>query len=62
MTAFAITVPVSAFYPSLELGLLFCALSIAVSRIMLGMHFLSDVVVGSALGALLGYIVVTIFR
>jgi membrane-associated phospholipid phosphatase len=29
---------------------------------MLGMHFLSDVVVGSALGALLGYIVVTIFR
>ena len=62
MTAFAITVPVSSFYPSLEPGLLFCALSIAVSRIMLGMHFLSDVVVGSALGALLGYIVVTIFR
>ena len=62
MTAFAVTVPVSAFYPSLELGLQFCALSIAVSRIMLGMHFLSDVVVGSALGAMLGYIVVTIFR
>ena len=62
MTAFAITVPVSVFYPSLEPGLLFCALSIAVSRIVLGMHFLSDVVVGSVLGALLGYIVVTIFR
>jgi undecaprenyl-diphosphatase len=34
---------------------MFCALSIALSRIVLGMHFLSDVVVGSIIGALLGY-------
>jgi len=36
-------------------GLLVCALSIASSRILLGMHFLSDVVVGCVLGALFGY-------
>jgi undecaprenyl-diphosphatase len=35
--------------------LLFCALSVATSRIMLGMHFLSDVVAGAILGAGLGY-------
>ena len=62
MTAFSIVVPLSQFYPALEPGLLFCALSIALSRILLGLHFLSDVLVGSALGALLGYIVVSLFR
>ncbi|HTM48634.1 MAG TPA: phosphatase PAP2 family protein [Bryobacteraceae bacterium] len=55
MTAFSVTVPLSLFYPSLEPGLLFCAFSIALSRVMLGLHFLSDVLVGSALGAILGY-------
>ena len=62
MTAFSIAVPLSVFYPALEPGLLFCAVSIALSRILLGLHFLSDVVVGSALGAILGYIVVNLFR
>jgi undecaprenyl-diphosphatase len=28
---------------------------VAVSRILLGMHFLSDVVAGAAIGSLLGY-------
>jgi undecaprenyl-diphosphatase len=32
-----------------------CAVSIAISRILLGMHFLSDVVVGGIIGTLLGY-------
>src|SRR5205823_4525778 len=41
MTAFAVAVPLSLYYPSLEIGLLFCAFSIALSRILLGMHFLS---------------------
>ena len=36
-------------------GLLFCALSVAISRIMLGLHYLSDVLVGSLIGAGLGY-------
>jgi undecaprenyl-diphosphatase len=32
---------------------LFCALSIAASRILLGMHFLSDVLAGAVIGTLL---------
>ena len=40
-------------YPVVELatGLLFCALSVAASRILLGMHFLSDVLAGAAIGS-----------
>jgi undecaprenyl-diphosphatase len=33
----------------------FCALSIAASRVILGLHFLSDVLSGMALGTMLGY-------
>jgi undecaprenyl-diphosphatase len=62
MTAFSVAVPLSLFYPSIEAGLLFCALSIAASRILLGLHFLSDVVAGSALGAILGYSVYCLFQ
>jgi undecaprenyl-diphosphatase len=51
ITAFSVAVCLSAFYPSLTAPLLFCALSIAVSRILLGMHFLSDVLVGAILGS-----------
>jgi undecaprenyl-diphosphatase len=56
MTAFAVAIPLSLFYPTLSIGLLFCALSIAMSRILLGMHFLSDVVAGALIGAGLGYL------
>ncbi|MEZ5352419.1 MAG: phosphatase PAP2 family protein [Bryobacteraceae bacterium] len=55
MTAFAVTIPVILYYPELMWGLFFVALSVAVSRILLGMHFLSDVVVGGVLGAGLGF-------
>ena len=55
MTAFAVAAALSLFYPSLLIGLLFCALSIATSRILLGMHFLSDVAAGAAIGAALGW-------
>jgi undecaprenyl-diphosphatase len=55
ITAFAFAVPFSLFYPSLLAGLMFCAVSVALSRIIMGMHFLSDVLVGSAIGASLGY-------
>ncbi|MBC8164724.1 MAG: phosphatase PAP2 family protein [Bryobacteraceae bacterium] len=55
ITACAIGVPLSLFYPSLAVGLFFCGFSIALSRVLLGMHFLSDVVVGCMMGALLGY-------
>jgi len=55
ITAFAMALSLGAFYPVMLLGLLFCAFSIAVSRILLGMHFLSDVVVGAIIGTGLGY-------
>lgn len=55
ITAFAVAVSLSMFYPALAIGLLFCALSVAGSRILLGMHFLSDVLAGAAIGTLLGY-------
>ena len=61
ITAFAVATPLSLVYPSLALGLIFCALSIAVSRILLGMHFLSDVVAGCILGGSLGYASYAIF-
>ncbi len=62
ITAFAIAVSVGLFYPPLMPGLLFCAVSVAVSRIVLGMHFLSDVIAGAALGAMLGYWAVVVVR
>jgi undecaprenyl-diphosphatase len=54
MTAFAIALVVSYFYPSLEGPLYFLAVSIAFSRVVLGMHFLSDVLAGAVLGSALG--------
>ena len=55
ITAFSFAVSYGLFYPAFMPVLLFCAASVAVSRIVLGMHFLSDVVVGSLLGTLLAY-------
>jgi undecaprenyl-diphosphatase len=54
MTAFSIALVVSFFYPSLEGPLYFLAISIGVSRIVLGMHFLSDVLAGAIIGSALG--------
>lgn len=56
ITAFAVALPVGLFYPELQGVLLAVALLIASSRIILGMHFLSDVLAGSAIGALLGFL------
>ncbi len=50
ITAFAVAIALGEFYPALFPALLFCATSIAASRILLGMHFLSDVLVGALLG------------
>jgi undecaprenyl-diphosphatase len=61
ITAFAFTMAVGSFYPHLAGVLLFFALSVATSRIVLGMHFLSDVVAGALLGSGLGYASFVIF-
>lgn len=61
ITAFSVSVALSAFYPELRGLLFFCAGSIAASRILLGMHFLSDVIAGAALGGLLGYASAALF-
>jgi undecaprenyl-diphosphatase len=60
ITAFAVAVPLLHFYPELTSGLIFCAGSIALSRIILGLHFLSDVVVGSAIGIGLGFAAIAV--
>jgi undecaprenyl-diphosphatase len=54
ITAFAVAISLGAFYPMMLPGLLFCAASVAASRILLGMHFLTDVLAGAAIGTTLG--------
>ena len=62
ITAFAVALSLSRFYPDLAIGLMFCAFSIAASRILLGMHFLSDVLAGAAIGSVLALSVSWIAR
>ncbi len=54
ITAFAVALPVTAHFPEAAAGVWFCAVTVAASRIILGMHFLSDVLVGALLGSALG--------
>ena len=54
-TAFAVALSLGSYYPEIMPLLLVLAANVAVSRVVVGMHFLSDVVAGSAMGALLGY-------
>jgi undecaprenyl-diphosphatase len=62
ITAFAVAVSLSRFYPDLAIGLLFCAVSVAASRILLGMHFLSDVLAGAAIGSVIAYVITSVVR
>ena len=54
-TAFAVALALGSFYPEIMPVLLVLAVNVAISRVVVGMHFLSDVLVGSGAGALLGY-------
>lgn len=61
ISAFAFTTALGLYYPAAWPALGFCAASVALSRVVLGMHFSSDVLVGSALGAALGYLAHLVF-
>src|SRR6266481_1929228 len=61
MTAFSIALVLSYFYHGMEVPVFFFAASIAISRIVLGMHFLSDVLAGAILGVGLGCCALTAF-
>ena len=54
-TAFAVALSLGSFFPEIMPALLVLAANVAISRVIIGMHFLSDVVVGSCLGATIGY-------
>lgn len=54
MTAFAITFSLGLYYPALLAGLVFCAISVAASRVILGLHYLSDVAAGMIIGIAIG--------
>ena len=53
-SAFAAAVAVGMVYPRVRRPLLVLAALVALSRVYLGVHYASDVIVGGALGALLG--------
>lgn len=60
-TAFAVALSLGCFYPEARPLLLLLAANVAISRVIVGMHFLSDILVGSGMGALLGYAAFTVF-
>ena len=54
LNAFAIGSVLALAFPLLAAPVLIVAASVAASRVVLGLHFLSDVLAGSLLGALIG--------
>jgi len=55
MNAFAIATVLALRFPTLAPALLLLAASIGASRVVLGLHFASDVWAGAALGGLIGW-------
>ena len=55
ITAFAMAVSLFHYYPAAAPALLFAAANIGASRVLLGMHYPSDVAAGALIGTGLGY-------
>ena len=62
ITAFSIALALGHYYPVVQAPLVLIAASIALSRIILGMHYLSDVVAGAVIGCGLGLVFVQVFH
>jgi len=62
MAAFSVGTVIALHFPLLAPALGLVALGIAVSRVVLGLHYLSDVVVGALLGTLFGFTAYMAFR
>ena len=54
--AFAVAVPIGLYYPDLLAGLIFCAMSVAASRVVLGLHYITDVLAGILIGCVIGIV------
>jgi undecaprenyl-diphosphatase len=54
ITAFGIAFSLGLYYPALLVGLIFCAASVGASRVILGLHYVSDVLVGVLIGSAIG--------
>jgi undecaprenyl-diphosphatase len=54
LNAFALATVLALAFPLTAVPVLLVAASVAASRVVLGLHFLSDVLAGAALGALIG--------
>ena len=62
VTAFAVAVSLAYFYPHVAPVLFFLAFVVAASRVLLGLHFLTDVFAGASIGAIIGASAVHLFR
>jgi membrane-associated phospholipid phosphatase len=61
-TAFAAATVVAVLYPRLRAPLLALAVMVALSRVYLGVHFWSDILVGSLLGVVIGVTTARFFQ
>jgi membrane-associated phospholipid phosphatase len=61
-TAFAAATAVALLYPRLRVPVLLIAALVALSRVYLGVHYWSDVVVGALVGIAIGWATVLAFR
>lgn len=59
--AFALAVPLAAFFPHLAALTLALGFFVAFSRVYAGIHYLSDVAAGGAIGALAGFFAVLLY-